>query len=149
MKDCCAEVHCTVKPRRATRAGGAGTGRFLACAGGRAYNRSDGAQTNVHCRKRAKGSSSPLSDLPDTDSAYRIGIRNAAGSGSRGGKGVNSEDGKAGSGNNEIGSRDRRDALPSIRPRACPLESLARSAAWPQPVSDGRMLLTRFWQWLR
>ena len=38
--------------------------------------------TKVHRRKPAKSGSSPPSDLPDTDRTRRIGIRNAAASGS-------------------------------------------------------------------
>jgi hypothetical protein len=60
----------------------------------------EGKQTDVRSRKSAKGGSSPPSDLPDNDSTRRVGIRNAAASGS--GKEVNSEDAKARSGNDEM-----------------------------------------------
>jgi len=54
----------------------------------------------IRHRNPAKSGSSPPSGLPDTDTTRRIGIRHAAASGS--GKGVNSEVGKARSGNEEV-----------------------------------------------
>ena len=54
---------------------GPGTGRFPACAGGRAQNRGDGKQNHVRRRTPAKSGSRLPSDLQDTDSTRRIGIQ--------------------------------------------------------------------------